>query len=95
MKNYQLKVILAFFIIGSIVIVGVGVALALQFNFGGSRLILTIIIALAILALFCIALAIFTVKKIIEPMSRMLKGAVLYRDIDTDIKSDSEIENLV
>ncbi len=95
MKNYQLKVILAFFIIGSIVIVGFGVALALQFDFGGSRLILTIIIALAILALFCIALAIFTVKKIIEPMSRMLKGSVLYTDIDTSKKSDSEIQNLV
>ena len=95
MKNYQLKMILAFFIIGSIVIVGFGIALAMQCNLEGSKLILTIIIALAILALFCIALAIFTVKKIIEPMSRMLKGAVLYRDIDTDIKSDSEIENLV
>lgn len=95
MKNYQLKVILAFFIIGSIVIVGFGVALALQFNLSGSKLILTIVIVLAILALFCIALAIFTVKRIIEPMSRMLKGAVLYKDIDTSKKSDSEIENLI
>ena len=95
MKNYQLKLILAFFIIGSIIIVGFGMFIASQHNIFGTELILTMVVALAILGLFCIAMAIFTVKKIIEPMSKMLKGTVLYDSADFSKKSNSEIENLI
>ncbi len=95
MKNYQLKSILAFFIIGSIVIIGFGLVLSAQFNIFGTKLILTMVIALAILGLFCIAMAIFTVKRIIEPMSKMLKGAVIYGETDITNKNSSEIENLI
>ncbi len=95
MKNYQLKLILAFFIIGSIIIVGCGMFIASQQNIFGTELILTMIVALAILGLFCIAMAIFTVKKVIEPMSKMLKGTVLYGSTDLSKKSNSEIENLI
>lgn len=95
MKNYQLKLILAFFIIGSIVIIGLGLFLAGEFNLPEKKMIITIIVALAILAFFCIAMAIFTVKRIIKPMSRMLKGAVYYKELDINKKSNSEIEELV
>lgn len=39
----------------------------------------------------------FTVKKVIEPMSRMLKGAVSYRyfDYNASENGNDEIENLV
>ncbi len=95
MKNYQLKLILAFFIIGSIVIIGLGAFFIWQYNLVGTKAYITIMVALAILALICIAMAIFTVKKIIEPMSRMLKGTVLYNDIDFSKKSNNEIKNMV
>ena len=56
-----------------------------------------IVIALVILAIVCIAMAFFTVKKVIEPMSRMLKGAVSYRyfDYNASENGNDEIENLV
>ncbi len=93
MKDYQLKLILAFFIIGSIIIVGFGLVLGMEYGLLGTKLIITIILALAILAFFCIAMAIFTIKRVIEPMSRMLKGAVSYKDFYNSDNTD--IEDLV
>lgn len=93
MKNYQLKLILAFFIIGSIIIVGFGLVLGMEYGLLGTKLIITIILALAILAFSCIAMAIFTIKRVIEPMSRMLKGAVTYKDFYNN--DNTEIEDLV
>ena len=95
MKSYELKSILCFFIIGSIIITGLGVFLALYNNIQGTQIIIAITVALAILAVFCIAMAIFTIRKVINPMSRMLKGAVLYDNIDFSKKSSDEVQKLV
>ena len=97
MKNYQLKLILAFFIFGLIIITVMGLVCASVFQLNQPKMIAIIVIALVILAIVCIAMAFFTVKKVIEPMSRMLKGAVSYRyfDYNTSENGNDEIENLV
>ena len=94
MKNYWLKLILSFFIISSIVIVALGLFFVGYTNILDIKTILAIMIALAILAIFCIALAIFTTITVVNPMSRMLKGTVLYDDIDISKKGNNEIEKL-
>lgn len=97
MKNYQLKLILAFFIFGLIIIAVMGLVCASVFQLNQPKMIAIIVIALVILAIVCIAMAFFTVKKVIEPMSRMLKGAVSYRyfDYNASENGNDEIENLV
>ena len=97
MKNYQLKLILAFFIFGLIIITVMGLVCASVFQLNQPNMIAIIVIALVILAIVCIAMAFFTVKKVIEPMSRMLKGAVSYRyfDYNASENGNDEIENLV
>ncbi len=97
MKNYQLKLILAFFIFGLIIITVMGLVCASMFQLNQPKMIAIIVIALVILAIVCIAMAFFTVKKVIEPMSRMLKGAVSYRyfDYNASENGNDEIENLV
>ena len=97
MKNYQLKLILAFFIFGLIIITVMGLVCASVFQLNQPKMIAIIVIALVILAIVCIAMAFFTVKKVIEPMSRMLKGAVAYRyfDYNASENGNDEIENLV
>ena len=97
MKNYQLKLILAFFIFGLIIITVMGLVRASVFQLNQPKMIAIIVIALVILAIVCIAMAFFTVKKVIEPMSRMLKGAVSYRyfDYNASENGNDEIENLV
>lgn len=97
MKNYQLKLILAFFIFGLIIITVMGLVCASVFQLNQPKMIAIIVIALVILAIVCIAMAFFTVKKVIEPMSRMLKGAVSYRYFDYNARENGndEIENLV
>lgn len=97
MKNYQLKMILAFFIFGLIIITVMGLVCASVFQLNQPKMIAIIVIALVILAIVCIAMAFFTVKKVIEPMSRMLKGAVSYRyfDYNASENGNDEIENLV
>lgn len=97
MKNYQLKLILAFFIFGLIIITVMGLVCASVFQLNQPKMIAIIVIALVILAIVCIAMAFFTVKRVIEPMSRMLKGAVSYRyfDYNASENGNDEIENLV
>ena len=97
MKNYQLKLILAFFIFGLIIITVMGLVCASVFQLNQPKMIAIIVIALVILAIVCISMAFFTVKKVIEPMSRMLKGAVSYRyfDYNASENGNDEIENLV
>ena len=97
MKNYQLKLILAFFIFGLIIITVMGLVCASVFQLNQPKMIAIIVIALVILAIVCIAMAFFTVKKVIEPMSRMLTGAVSYRyfDYNASENGNDEIENLV
>ncbi len=97
MKNYQLKLILAFFIFGLIIITVMGLVCASVFQLNQPKMIAIIVIALVILAIVCIAMAFFTVKKVIEPMSRMLKGAVSYRyfDYNASENGNDEIENLI
>ena len=95
MKNYWLKSILSFFIISGIIIIALGVFFAWYTDLVSTKVILAIIIALAILAVFCIAMAIFTTATVVNPMSKMLKGTVLYNDIDISKKSNNEVEKLV
>jgi two-component system sensor histidine kinase VicK len=54
-----------------------------------------IYITFAIFTLICIAMAIFTKKKIIEPMSKMLKSAVNYKELENVSDDNDEIAELV
>src|SRR5574344_867958 len=95
MKNYQYKLILAFFIIGIIIISALGI---IFINYGHIDIFLAkriIYITLAIFTLICIFMAIFTKKKIIEPMSRMLKSAVNYKELENVSDDNDEIAELV
>ena len=53
------------------------------------------VLALMLLAIICILLAVFTVKKIIEPMSRMLKSGNTYDEIDDIQVENYDPENLI
>ena len=81
MKNYHLRLILAFFIISSITILAMGI---LYFNFAkynidlkiiNKEIAITTFSSIGVIAISCIIMALVTMKKIIKPMSRMLKSA--------------------
>ena len=95
MKNYQYKLVLAFFAIGAIIILAMGISFS-QLHAYEPNIIGTItVIALIVLAIFCIIIAILVKKKIIEPMSRMLKSAVSYKEMYTINDESDEITELV
>lgn len=86
MKDYQYKVVLVFFIIGLIIILGMGIILSLLPNAPYNFIILVTSITLIIYSIGGIIVAVITKKKIIDPMSRMLKSSYSY--------SDDELEGL-
>lgn len=82
MKNYHFRLILAFFIVSSITILLAGYAflgicdyMGIKNQILNIRIAITTFIAIGVIAISCIIMAIITMKKIIKPMSRMLKSA--------------------
>ncbi len=80
MKNFQMKIILSIFVVGIIIISLLGITISNMLlkpnpaQYIGTARIITVAMLL-LFALFTIIIAIIEVKKYIEPMSRMLKGA--------------------
>ena len=80
MKNFQMKIILSIFIVGIVIISFMGIFFSnilLKPNpleYVNSIRAVTMI-SLIFFSIFTIVIAIIEVKKYIEPMSRMLKGA--------------------
>ena len=95
MKSFQLKLILTFYILGSIVIIAMGSSIMYITKQNNELIIKVMVLALMLLAIICIMLAVFTVKKIIEPMSRMLKSGNTYDEIDDIQVEDYDPENLI
>lgn len=95
MKNYHFKLILTYYVISSIVVFIAGVCLSLSFkNLPDSyELIMQTLaitfIAMAVLGILSIIAALITYKKLVEPMSRMLKSANPYEKLDY-LQSDNE-----
>lgn len=97
MRNQWLRVILSFFIISSIIVVALVLGIAWEYNIIGINIIKKVALAIAILAIACIFIAIFAIKKVVEPMSKMLRGTIakdIYNVNDvTDIYYDSDAAN--
>ncbi|MBR3324484.1 MAG: hypothetical protein IKG14_00320 [Clostridia bacterium] len=95
MKNYHFKLILTFYIISIIIILGIGISFFYILNNYISNnaevdVLIGIImfVGIIILAITSIAMSVITVQRIIKPMSRMLKSADY---IETDyLNTDSE-----
>lgn len=99
MKKQQLKLILSFFISGCVIITILGLVIAWKYNLTGAGIILDILAGITALAIVCIIISFIVVKKVIEPMSRMLKGATIYKEQNYqdsyNYEDNYEIENLV
>ena len=97
MKDYQYKIVLVFFIIGLIIILGMGIAFNIMPADSANAIILVTSIALIIYAIGGVVVAIITQKKIIDPMSRMLKSGTIITEEDIeniDFDNSSSIANL-
>jgi len=104
MKSYQYKLIIAFFIIGSLIILTLcGLYLFLP-PMPPHKVLIMATIAIIILLVACILMDYIAKKKVIDPMSRMLKGAVEkgYSAKNNEnskslenIENDDDIETLV
>jgi len=97
MRNQWLRVILSFFIISTIIIIVLGLSIAWEYNIIGTQIIKKVAMAIIILGVVCIFTAIFALKRVVEPMSRMLRGTIakdIYKDKDvTDIYYYSDTAN--
>lgn len=95
MKNYQYRIVLVFFIIGLIIILGMGIAFSVIPGERFNAIIWITSIALIIYAIGGVAITIFTQKKIIDPMSRMLKsGTIITEDDINDINLDDSANTI-
>ena len=95
MKNYQYRIVLVFFIIGLIIILGMGIAFSVIPGEKSNAIIWITSIALIIYAIGGVAITIFTQKKIIDPMSRMLKsGTIITEDDINDINLDNSAKTI-
>ena len=102
MKNYHYKLILSFFIASSLVILTVGISFYallrnnvkvfqnLDQNIG-----LIVFAAMFIMAIICIIMSIITYKKVVKPMSRMLKSASEYNESEYISSDNEELDEIV
>ena len=95
MKNYHFKLILTFYVISAMVVFIAGICLSLSlralpdsYEIIMQTLAVTFI-TMAILAIIYITTALITYKRIVEPMSRMLKSANPYEKLDY-LQTDNE-----
>lgn len=94
MRNHQYKLVLAFFILGMIIILAIGFAFTFIRPDLPYRDFIILGTAAVIYAIGSISIAIFTKKKMIDPMSRMLKGAISTDYGKTKGKSKEEITDI-
>lgn len=95
MKNQWFKLILSFFIIASIIIISLGFEIAWSYNIIGIEIAKKVAIAILVLGIVCILIAIFTARKIIKPMSKMLKGSIARENIDNEQRqTDTILEHM-
>ena len=95
MKNYQYRVVLVFFIIGLIIILGMGIAFSVMPEGRSNAIIWITSIALIIYAIGGVIITIITQKKIIDPMSRMLKsGTIITEDNIKEINLDNSTNTI-
>lgn len=85
MKNYHYKLILSFFIISSLIVLGAGISLytiahekMMPFYEIDRNIGLTVFLAILMLAITSVIMALITYRKVVRPMSRMLKSASEY-----------------
>lgn len=97
MKNYQYKLILTFFVVSSLIVLGIGISFivvlhnhAFEPRSMDKAIGIIIFIAMAMLAIASIIMAVITVQRIIKPMSRMLKSASDYNNQEGYLNSDNE-----
>lgn len=96
MKNYHYKLILSFFIISSLIVLGAGISLytiahskMMPFNEIDRNIGITIFLSILMLAITSIILSLITYRKVVRPMSRMLKSASEY-NVTTYLNSENE-----
>jgi two-component system sensor histidine kinase VicK len=88
MRDYQYKIILAFFVVGIVIILGLGLCYAFIPNISSQHIIGITSIALILYTIGGVMVAIITQKKIIDPMSRMLKSATELTEEDKNNQKD-------
>lgn len=88
MKNYHFKLILVFYVISIIVIFALGICISLAFRGVPNSEEITMktltytFVAIAVLGVISIITTFISYKKMVEPMSRMLKSANPYQKLD-------------
>lgn len=101
MKKYHSKLIIALYITCLVIILTMGISISVILKQNPRTIELTntvaiiTLIAMIILSIICIIISIITVKKVIEPMSRMLKSANPYEDFTYISEEGDELENMV
>ncbi len=80
MKNYHFRLILAFFIVSSVTILAAGLGFLAFYNPSTitdlkQKIAIITFLEIVVMAISCIIMALITMKKIIKPMTRMLKSA--------------------
>lgn len=101
MKKYHSKLIIALYITCLVIILTMGISISVILKQNPRTIELTntvaiiTLIAMIILSIICIIISIITVKKVIEPMSRMLKSANPYEDLTYISEEGDELENMV
>lgn len=97
MKDYYFKLIFAFFIIGLLIICSIGLVISItnaQPFLHGTVALVTFVAAI-ILAIACTTMLIITKKKFIEPMSKMLKSANPYDELEYLPTSESDVDKII
>ena len=101
MKKYHSELIIALYITCLVIILTMGISISVILKQNPRTIELTntvaiiTLIAMIILSIICIIISIITVKKVIEPMSRMLKSANPYEDFTYISEEGDELENMV
>lgn len=101
MKKYHSKLIIALYITCLVIILTMGISISVILKQNPRTIELTntvaiiTLIAMIILSIICIIISIITVKKVIEPMSRMLKSANPYEGFTYISEEGDELENMV
>ena len=100
MKNFHFKIIITFYVISTIVVLGLGISFFYMLtkqiiNNENISLVIgtTTFSAIVLLAIACIVISFLTIQRIIKPMSRMLKSAD-YTEIDYLNTDSEEIEQI-
>ena len=101
MKNYHFKLILTFYVISAIVVFIAGICLSISFRALPNsyeiimQTLATTLITMAILAIISITMALIIYKKIVEPMSRMLRSANPYDKLDYLQTDDEDLDEVI